>query len=184
MSSEKLTMPAVLERMSRVMVFNITHVRSDGVKDVFQMPNSLIEFYADSADAKAALERAKKSNPKKRLELEAVPLGKAFALTQGVNGMSTAVPTRLLFSSTAVADEGDAGVPKPLRDGMRSAGPFPLFFVQQLASPGAMPFFLSREDLAATWLKSGRTQEALETAEVEVLDLRILAASAIQVTPP
>jgi len=181
MSSEaKLTMPEVLEKMSRVMVFNVVVMLPSGLKDVFLMPNGKIEFYADAEEAKAALSRARQANPKKSLTLESVPLGKAFSLVQGVMGMSTTVPTQLLFSSAIVEAVGESGVPETMREDMRGAGPWPLFFVQQLASPGALPFFLSRDDLAQTWLKSGRTLEELDATDVEVIDLRMLAASAMQ----
>ena len=66
------------------------------------MPSGAIEFYADADDAKAALQSAQAANADLRLELEAVPLGKAFSVTQGLMGLRTPVPTKLIFSAAAV----------------------------------------------------------------------------------
>jgi len=172
-------MQALLEKMSRVITFNITSV-VDGKRDCFQAASGAIEFYADAADATEALQVAQSANPEAHLELEAVPLGKAFAVTQGLMGVSTPIPTKLLFSKATVAAVGEHGIPEAMRDKMRGTGPFPLFSVEELRSPGAMPVFLSFDDLRASWLKSGRPIESLPAAEDAAIDLRVLAASVLQ----
>eukprot|EP00966_Prymnesium_polylepis_P123551 2856475-Prymnesium_polylepis.1 len=44
-----------------------------------------------------------------------------------------------------------------------------------------MPVFLSYADLTASWTKSGRAVEELPPPSEAVIDLRVLAASALQV---
>jgi len=175
-----MSVDELLEKMSRVITFNITALR-DGRRDCHQMPSGAIEFYADAADAQAALQEAQAAaKPGVRLELEGVPLGKAFAVTQGLMGMATPVPTKLYFAKSSVAEVGEAGVPEAMREDMRATGPFPLFSVEELKSPGAMPVFLSYADLTASWTKSGRAVEELPPPSEAVIDLRVLAASALQ----
>lgn len=125
-----LTMPEVLAKLDKVMTFTISRVLSDGAKDACPSPSGAVTFYVDSEDAKADLEALKAADSTLRLSLDFCALGRAFALTQGLMGLRAPGPTRLQFSRKLVAAVGDQGVPENLRERMRSAGPFPLFFCE------------------------------------------------------
>jgi len=176
-----MSMQELLEKMNVVTTFNITTVKG-GKRDCFQMPKSgAIEFYADAGDALEALQAAQAAaGGGVALELEAVPLGKAFSVAQGLMGLTTPVPTKLYFSRAVVAAVGERGIPEAMREDMRGAGPLPLFSVEELKSPGAMPVYLSYEDLTASWMRSGRPLEELPPAPEVAIDLRVLAASCLQ----
>jgi len=175
-------MEQLLDKMSRVSAFNIVSTRKDGRKDCHLNESGNIDFFLDANDARAALQAAQAahSDASVALDLEAVPLGKAFSVTQGLMGLRTPVPCKLHFCKATVAAVGEKGIPLGMHDKMRGAGPFPVFSAEQLISPGAMPAFFSHEDLAATWKRSGRPEEALPAPEDAVIDLRVLAASALQ----
>mmetsp|Transcript_45643 Transcript_45643/g.126684 ORF Transcript_45643/g.126684 Transcript_45643/m.126684 type:complete len:170 (+) Transcript_45643:129-638(+) len=51
----------------------------------------------------------------------------------------------------------------------------PIFLCEELQSPNILPVFLSPQDLAATWEKSGRTKEELPEG-ITMMDLRMLVA--------
>ena len=51
----------------------------------------------------------------------------------------------------------------------------PIFSCDDLQSPRMLPLFLSRADLAATWVAAGRTRETVPEA-VTMIDLRCLVA--------
>jgi hypothetical protein len=173
-----LTMPETLEKLDRVKFFNIVRILPDGMKDTCASSSGEIYFYADAADATAALDELKRSEPDARLRLELVPLGRAFALVQGLMGLKAPSPTRLHFSRSTVAAEGEAGVPEHLRDRMRSAGTFPLFYAENIGSQRVTPVFFSRDDLLAQWVKGGNAAETLPP--VTVTDLRVVVARTLQ----
>ena len=56
-AAKRLTMQEAVAKLDGVMAFNVISIR-DGKKDVFLMPSGAVEFHADAADARAALERA------------------------------------------------------------------------------------------------------------------------------
>jgi hypothetical protein len=173
-----LTMPKTLEKLDRVKVFNIVRILPDGTKDTCPSSSGEIRFFTDGADATAAVDELKRSEPDAKLRLELVPLGRAFALVQGLMGLKAPSPARLHFARSTVAAEGEAGVPENLRDRMRAAGPFPLFYAEHIGSPRVTPVFFSRDDLLAQWVKGGNVPEALPP--VTVTDLRIVVARTLQ----
>ena len=174
-----LSMQATLDKLDRVRVFNIALTREDGTNDACPSPAGKLTFYADADDAKAALSELQALLPHAKLRLETIPLGRAFALTQGLMGLRSPVPCQIQFSRSVTLQEGENGVPEELREKMRSAGPFPLFFLPGLGAPVVTPVFFAREDLAECWAKkSGRP--LAELPEVSVTDLRILIARTLQ----
>lgn len=172
-----LTMVEVLGKLDRVSTFNITRLRPDGSKDLHSSASGQLELFAAAEDARAALAAERLANPDALLELEVVPLGKAFSFTQGLLGLQPG--GKLRFSRAVLAETGDSGVPEALRERMASNGPFPIFTVEQLRSPGARPFFLTRADLCACWVKSGRAAEELPPLDETVSDLRVLVAETL-----
>lgn len=173
-----LTMPETLEKLDRVKVFSIVRILPNGMKDTCASSSGEICFYTDAADATAALDELKRSEPDAKLRLELVALGRAFALVQGLMGLRAPSPARLHFSRSTVAAEGEAGVPEHLRDRMRSAGTFPLFYAEDIGSHRVTPVFFSRDDLLAQWVKGGNTAETLPP--ITVTDLRIVVARTLQ----
>jgi hypothetical protein len=177
MTEKVLSMPEALEKLDRVRVFNVVRIlKEGGAKDVCASPDGFIVFYADAADAEAALAEMTKLHSEGMLRLETIPLGRAFALTQGLMGLKAPMPTRIQFSQAIVAQEGDRGVPEELKARMAKTGPFPLFFLPGLGAPAIMPIFFSRADLTACWAK--KHTEAMP--EASVTDLRVLVARTMQ----
>ena len=175
-----LTQQEALTKLDRVSVFNIV-VEKPGGRDVFVPQGGTLDFFADADDARAALAAAREANPTLPLELEAAPLGRAFSIVQGLFGIRAPMRSALHFSKAVVDDVGYAGVPEAAREKMASAGPWPLFTTDAVRSPGAIPIFLSREELNACWAKSGRSLDSLPPLEECATDLRILIASTLSV---
>ena len=169
-----LSMPDTLSKLDRVMAFTITQVRGDGSKDSYKSPNGAVTFYMDSADAKADFEALKAADPKAPISLDFAPLGRAFALTQGLMGLKTPGPCVIQFSRAIVKQYGEAGVPPELQERMRSTGPFPLFYSDKLGSAEFTPIFFAPKDLFDFWVSCGGSPEKLP--EPTVTDLRVVVA--------
>ena len=153
----------------------------DGAKDVCPSSSGHIVFYTDAADAKADLEELKAQRSEEaasKLGLDHTPLGRAFALTQGLMGLNAPAQCRLQFSRAVAASEGQAGVPQELRERMGKAGPFPLFYSERIDSHDVTPVFFHREDLNAFWVASGQSADDLPTPTVT--DLRVVVARTLQ----
>ena len=172
-----LTLQQSLAKLDRVHTFHVVTVLANGMKDAFPSTDGVLTFYTDAEDAKEALEELQAKQPEAALRLELVPLGRAFAVTQGLMGLAAPIPTRLQFSRAVVAAEGEGGLPAELRERMRKAGPFPLFVSQELSTDAITPVFLTRDDLADAWCKRGKP---LEQLDVVVTDLRTLVARTMQ----
>ena len=169
-----LTMTEALEKLDRVRVFSLVVIYADGMKDSFASADGKLHFFVSHEDAQAAMDGALKVTPDAKLRLELVPLGRAFALTQGLMGLDSPVPCRLHSPRMVVKAEGERGVPEDLRERMRSAGPFPVFMTERLSTPALTPVFLTRDDLVDCWMKRGYQIEDLP--EPTISDLRILVA--------
>ena len=105
-----LTMEETLAKLDRVKVFHVVRILADGMKDACASTSGAVTFFADAADAEAAFEELRRGDPEARLRLELVPLGRAFALTQGLMGLRAPMTSRLQFSQSVVEAEGEAGV--------------------------------------------------------------------------
>ena len=178
-----LTMPEILSKLDRVHTFTIITVLENGLRDACPTANGYLAFFTDPQDAKVALsdlkvQYEKNGVEKATLDIEIVPLGRAFAITQGLMGLKSPMPAKLVFSRAILKVEGDHGVPPALRPRMATMGPFPLFLSCGLDSQAIMPVFLSRDDLAEAWLKRGKPLEEL-AASVVVTDLRTLVAETL-----
>jgi len=178
-----LTMPEILSKLDRVHTFTMVTVLADGSRDACPTADGALAFFTDPQDAKTALAEQKvqyetKGVEKATLDIEIVPLGRAFAITQGLMGLKSPLPAKLVFSTAIVSVEGDHGVPPALRPRMAAVGPFPLFLSCGLDTQAIMPVFLSRDDLADAWLKRGKPLEELAPSVV-VTDLRTLVGETL-----
>ena len=178
-NGEILTMQQTLAKLDRIIVFTLVRVLEDGSKDACPFKGEL-QFYVDSGDAQADLAALQKEHPDAKIGISHAPLGRAFALTQGLMGLKADAPSRLQFPRSTCAAEGDACVPKELREKMRSAGPFPLFYSDKLGNNGFTPVFFSRSDLCDFWMTSGAPAELKPEEHTTVTDLRILIARTLQ----
>ena len=178
-AGEILTMQQTLAKLDRIIVFTLVRVLDDGSKDACPFKGEL-QFYVDAGDAQADLAALQKENPEAKLGIGHAPLGRAFALTQGLMGLKADAPSRLQFPRSACTAEGDGGVPKELREKMTAAGPFPLFYSDKLGNPSFTPVFFSRSDLSDFWTTSGAPAELKPEDHTTVTDLRILVARTLQ----
>jgi hypothetical protein len=178
-----LQMSETMAKLDRVMVFHITRTLPDGNKDVVVVENTLI-FYVDAADVQTDLEELKAADPSLPLSIEHVPLGKAFALVQGLQGLTgpPGVKRHLQFSRAVVKAEGERGIPAELREQMRSGGPMPMFYSEKIELPGVTPIFFTRDDLLKFWEGSllAGAPHAAKAPPVTVTDLRYVVARTLQ----
>ena len=178
-----LTMPEILSKLDRIHTFTMVTVLDNGSRDACPTADGMLAFFTDPQDAKVALAELKvkyEANgvEKATLDIEIVPLGRAFAITQGLMGLKSPMPAKLVFSKAIVKVEGDHGVPPALRPRMAGVGPFPLFLSIGLDNQAIMPVFLSRDDLADAWAKRGHPLEELGPSVI-VTDLRTLVGETL-----
>lgn len=173
------TMQETLAKLDRIMIFSIFRMLPDGSKDLCPAPgDGAVTFYTDAADAKADIELLKAADAAAKVGLDGIPLGRAFALTQGLMSLQTPAKTRLQFSRAIVQAEGESGVPSAYRERMRGAGPFPMFYSEYIDVPGCTPIFFTREDLAEYWVGAGGAADALP--QPTVTDLRYVISRTLQ----
>jgi hypothetical protein len=173
-----LTMEQTLAKLDTVMTFTISRLTEGGAKDLMPSPSGAITFYLDPEDVQADLAALKAAHPETKLGLAFAPLGRAFALMQGLLGLRAPGPTKIEFSRAIATEVGEAGVPEELRERMRGAGPFPLFYSDKLGSEAFTPCFFSRDDLAAFWCSTGGVAE--NVPEPSITDLRIIVMRTLQ----
>lgn len=114
-----------------------------------------VRWWTDPDEAGSALVLAQHLKPDVPLRLAVTPLGTAFALSAGWSPNQSSLPLKLHASTSVVA-----GAAEEL-GAAADADAFPLFCCDELSSNRVRPFFLSREDLAATWVSAGRSADAL-----------------------
>lgn len=173
-----LSMADTLTKLDRVQLFFIFRMLDDGSKDACPSPNGDVNFYLDAEDVQADMRKLQEADSTLRLGVDHTPLGRAFALTQGLMGLQCPARTRLLFSRRVVKVEGDACVPPAVRDRMKHVGPFPLFYSDKINVQDCTPVFFSREDMAEFFLSVGGDPNAIP--EPIVTDLRILVSRTLQ----
>ena len=173
-----LTMQATLQKLDRVMCFSISRTLPDGKRDACPGLDGVVTFYLDQEDVKADFEAMKAADPEAKLSLDFVPLGRAFALTQGIMGLKAPGPTRLQFKRSTAAEVGDKGVPDYLREKMAGVGPFPLFYSEKLGSERFTPVFFDVADLKEFWATCGGDPK--NPPEPTATDLRIVVARTLQ----
>ena len=176
-AGQVLTMQETLAKLDRVMAFTIAKVKSDGSKDICPSDGKLL-FFTDAEDAKAELQRLQAADKNAQLCLDSTPLGRAFALTQGLMGLTSPIPAQLRFSSEVVAEVGEAGVPSELRERMRGVGPYPLMYSDKLGAEHFTPVFFTRADLTEFWCNTGGTMA--DVPAPTVTDLRVVVARTLQ----
>jgi len=175
-----LTMAESMEKLQGVRIFHIFRLLKDGAKDVVADADGVIAFYVSAADVQAALATLKQADTgTASLGIDHITLDRAFALTQGLMGLQApGAKTRLHFPQAVVAAEGEAGVPEPLRERMRNAGPYPLFYSEKIIDPKCTPLFFTRSDLAEYWVATGGAADAVP--EPTVTDLRVVIGRTLQ----
>lgn len=174
-----LTMEATLAKLDVVMTFTIARLMPDGSRDLIPGPNGAITFYLDAEDVEADLAAMKTAEPSLQLGLDFAPLGRAFALMQGLMGLRAPGPTKLEFSRAVVKAVGEQGVPPEFREQMRDRGPFPLYYSDKFGSENFTPVFFTKADFKAFWCGvAGGTEATLPPATVT--DLRIVVMRTLQ----
>ena len=173
------SMQETLAKLDTVMAFTIAQLKEDGFRDVVPSPNGEVTFYLDAVDAKKDMVQLMAANPSgPKLVLDYTPLGRAFALSQGLMGLKTPVPTKIQFSRAVIEKVNDAGIPEELRTGMAGVGPFPLFYSDKLGGETFTPVFFTKEDLGSFWVSCGGAMD--QVPEPTISDLRIIVARTLQ----
>ncbi|KAL3892910.1 MAG: hypothetical protein SGPRY_014663 [Prymnesium sp.] len=134
----------------------------------------VVAWFTDPSDAKGALALAKLRHPGVQLQLGVTHLGSAFALAAGWTPSNSAHPLRLQPSQLLQSSFKDTLMTQ--LQAMRieqTSWIMPIFSCEELQSSSMLPVFLSRADLAATWVAAGRSKETLPDT-VTVVDLRVL----------
>ena len=160
----------VVNMLDSVPTFNLVDASTNrimGVPD--ESGQECIRWWIDPDEAGSALVLAQHLNPSLNLRLTLTPLGTAFAFAEGWQSTPAKVPLRLHASKSVVA-----GVAEEL-GASADDDVVPVFCCDDLCSARALPFFLSRQDLAETWQAAGRPAAALP-AELTVVSLRSLVA--------
>lgn len=176
--SRVFSMEETLMKMDQVMTFTISKLLPDGGRDVVPSPSGIVTFYTDATDAKKDMVQLMAADAAPKLMLDFTPLGRAFAVSQGLMRLKTPVPTKIQFSRAMVEIAGQEGVPSELREQMQGAGPFPLFYTDKLGGETFTPVFFTREDLASFWVSCGGAHDAVPVPTVT--DLRIVVARTLQ----
>ena len=135
-------------------------------------------WFTDAEDARRMLASAKEQNPDVAAELHlgVTPLGLALALALGWAESLFVGELRLQGKPEVVGPMTAA-----LRGQVEAQGEapggwvLPTFCCDELQSPTIMPVFLSRADLVAAWVASGRSRETVP-AQLAVIELRVLVA--------
>jgi len=175
-SRTPLTRQEVVAVLDSVPTFHLMNMG----KKIFGSPDEAgelaIRWFVDVDEAMAALELVQAHNPDVPLQLGVTPLGTAFALVQGWEPNGSKLPLRLQASRATVA-----GVAEDLSAAWtaeEAATALPIFSCAELKSDRVIPFWVSKPDVKATWLATGRS-EAEMPKELVVADLRSVVAKAM-----
>jgi hypothetical protein len=164
----------IIEKMNTVPTFCLLNGEQNIVGMQDETGAESCTWFTEADDAREMFAFAKQQNEGVPLHLGVTPLGLAFALAEGwadslfVGNMRLqgkhAIVTQL---APMLAQQCEAqGVPP-------ATWHLPVFCCDELSSPTVMPVFMSRSDLVAAWVASGRTKESVPE-HLTVLDLRVL----------
>ena len=168
-ASSPLSKQEVVSALDQIPTFNVVTVAANrivGLPDGSGGDGQCVKFFIDPDEAGSALVLAQHLQPDLPLRLAVTPLGTAFALVEKWAETPSKLPLRLVASSSVVAGVAEDMGATP--DGFTDV---PVFACDALMNHRVMPLFLSRADLAATWVAAGRPAEALPT-DVTVTVLR------------
>jgi len=135
-------------------------------------------MWLEPVEAKTALAKAVEQQPNAGLALGTIPMGKAFALSEGWATAEGATRFRLSAHGRMV-EELRPMLNKQLEQQGLPTTPhvLPIFFCEELTTDTMMPVFLSRAELVSTWdaaMKAAGKKEP-PPKKFTAMDLRILA---------
>ena len=133
-------------------------------------------FWVEPLDAKAALAQAMKQRPEVTLGMGTIPLGRAFALSEGWAEAEGGFNFRLKAHAQVERQLRPMLTKQLEQQGLPTAQVFPIFMCEELTTDTVMPCFLSRAEMVSTWeaaMKQAGKQGG-PPAQMTVLDLRIL----------
>lgn len=168
MASPPLSKQEVVNLLDSVPVFNIVNDERKIIGTFDEAGTECIRWYADVDEAESALVVAQLRCPDMPLHLAVTPLGTAFALSEKWQSSPSALPLKLHASKTVTA-----GLAEELGATVDADDIFPVFSCEELSNSRVMPFFLSRQDLADTWVAAGRPAASIPQ-ELTVTLLRTL----------
>lgn len=176
-----LTREQIVERLNVVPAFSVMSVTPTGkyhqsltFKDSEKDKGfKCCPFFVDPAECKDALRQTQEQQPEKELGLGVVPLGKAFALAVGWTTSNSTVPFALRAAPSTAEKLRPHLVEQLEQHGLPTNNwTFSVFMCEDLQTPTDIPVFLSREQLAVAWTKSGRPGMPMGT--LIATDLRII----------
>lgn len=165
---QPLSKQDIVNLLDSVPVFNIVNDERKIVGTFDEAGTECIRWYADVEEAESALVVAQLRSPDMPLHLAVTPLGTAFALSEKWQSSPSALPLKLHASKTVTA-----GLAEELGATVDADDIFPVFSCEELSNARVMPFFLSRQDLADTWVAAGRPADKIPQ-ELTVTLLRTL----------
>ena len=164
-----VTKQEVVRLLDSIPTFNIVNDGNCIVGTKDEHGEECVRFWLDAEEAASALVPAQlAAGDAMPLRLAVTPLGTAFALTHKWQDCPSALPLRLHAARSVVA-----GLADDLGATADAADIVPIFCCDELSSSRVRPFFLSRQDLADTWVAAGRPATALPT-ELTVTSLPAL----------
>lgn len=175
---EPLTHQAVIEKLDAVPAFHIKTADGNMVPtDDAGTPCGC--FYFDADDAKRQMAKLQEANAGLKLELEAIPLGTAFALSEGWSPVPEGTQLRLQASLAVLASlpEPPEPLPQVLQQRFNAlTGAIPLFMLEgHRRLTGETPFFSDVPSLLSGWTRDTAKPKE-EMPEVTVVDLRLVVA--------
>lgn len=163
-SPAPLSKQDVIRLLDSIPVFNVvTEADNRIVGTTDEHGAECVRWFADADEAGSAMVVAQARNPAVSLQLACTPLGTAFALSEGWQSTPSKLPLKLHASRQVVA-----GVAEEL-NASADADAFPVFCCDELSSARVRPFFLSKQDLAETWVAAGRSADSVPTELTVVL---------------
>ena len=174
-----LTKHQIIEKLNAIPTFCILNGDSNIVAtEEPQGAGEVCTWFTDPDDARSMLTSAKEQNVDVAagLHLGVTPLGLAFALAMGWAESLFVGEMRLQGKYDVVTHMTDALCDQMSSQGMPSCGwVLPTFCCDELQSPTMSPIFLSRADLVAAWVASGRSRESVPE-NLAVIELHVLVA--------
>jgi hypothetical protein len=107
--------------------------------------------WTEPLEAQDALAQAQKQRPAATLAIATLPLGKAYALSEGW-AEARGVAAFRVQAHTGMVQELRPQLTQQLKQqGMPTGEVFPVFMWEELTTDTVMPVFLSRAEIVATW---------------------------------
>lgn len=192
--SKALTKMEIMEKLNAIPVFCILN-KENGVVGMRAVDDDAPSccWFTDPLEARALLEATQKSNPEAGLHMGCHGLGAVFTRCGGWPAGEEPEGYKMPEESPQSADgekvllklKGQHGLYKEVQprlvELLKGSGmdpgcwQLPVFFCDELQSRSIVPVFLSPQDLAATWVKAGRTEESIPE-NLTLMDIRMLVA--------